>query len=117
MEAEGIALLCRSCFIPLNQEGTKGLSVGALPSTSLRRIGMRGYIGWQKFSLVPLLPSGSLPAAVRGAFWWQSSKAEPYSAFLIAGFLLGIGAGAWVLLPLSLVLANVVILDALAFPR
>lgn len=51
------------------------------------------------------IPFDSLPAGVCGAFWWQSSKAEPCSAFLAVRF------------PLSLVLANFVILDALAFTR
>lgn len=58
-------------------------------------------------------PSGSIPDAVHRAFWWQSSKAEkyhPYSVFLVAGFQLCIRAGAWVLFPLSLFSAKLVIL-------
>lgn len=38
MEVERTALRCKSCFILLNQEGTEGLSVGALPSPLLEEL-------------------------------------------------------------------------------
>lgn len=108
---------CPTLQDPTESGGHRRAFCWCLTLFPLRRIGIRGYICWQKFSSVSPLPSGSLPTAVCGAFWWQSSKAEPCSPFLAVRFLLDIGAGAWVLFPLSLVLADFVILDALAFTR
>ena len=116
-EVDRTAPLGRSWFTPLNQEGTERLSVGALPSFLLEELAHKGTLAGRNsvrflacllaaFLLLRGEPSGG-----------RAAKQSPALPSSLSGFPLGTGAGAWVSFPLSLVLANCVILDTLAFTR